>query len=64
MQASYPVIDRATRRRQLHRRLEPWLLGLWGFSVTVTAGLLIKQDGPADQRIGAVSGEIAAMASR
>ena len=63
--ATYPLLlDRATRRRHLRRRLEPWLLGLCGFLLTAIASLLLKQEGPADQRVAAVAGQMATLASR
>lgn len=59
--AADPFINAATRWRRRRRLLEPWLLGLGGFSLTATAGLLLKQEGPLGHRIAAVAEQISAI---
>lgn len=62
--ATDPSLNRAGRSRRLRRRLEPWLFGLAGFSLTATAGLLLKKEGPLGHRIAAAAEQVSATVAK
>ena len=49
---------RANRRGLRRAVLEPWLLGLAGFTFTATAMLLVMQEGPLDRRVAALAQQV------
>ncbi len=61
--ATFPTPSRASLWCQRRRRLEPWLFGLCGFSLTAAA-MLLGQDSLLGQSISSVLEQIGAVAAK